>query len=160
MTGQTNINCIVDIAVDGSGASVADYQNSDIDLSAAQGFFYEEIPNVGQFGDTNISDSFVDYPTFGSRLSVKQKGAASGNEPELRCLQPKSGEETPGYSALVAASKTNSNVVIRLTWDDGHIEYVRLLIGQPSFVKGQNQNFREAAFPMGVNQESILDTTA
>ena len=158
MTGQTNIGVTVDIAVDASGSTTPDYQNADIDLSAAQGYFYEEIPNVGQFGDTNITDSYVDYPIFGSRLSVKQKGSSSGNEPELRCLQPKSGEETAGYSALIAAGKTNSNVVIRLIWDDGHIEYVRCLVMQPSFVKGQNQNFREASFGLGINQASILDT--
>lgn len=157
--GQTNINVTVEVAVTASGGSTPDYQNSAIDLSTAQGLFYEEVTNVGQFGDTGINDSFVDYPIFGSRLSVKQKGASSGAEPELRCLQPKSGDESLGYLALIAAGQTNSNVVFKLTWDDGHVEYIRTLVGQPSFAKGQNQNFREAVFGLGINQASLVDST-
>ena len=160
MTGQTHIDALVEIATTGSGAAVPDYQASNLDLAGFQGLFYEEVPNIGQLGDTGVSDSFVDYQTYGSRIAIKQKGTASGMESELRCLQPRSGQESLGYQALIAAGLTNQNVVLKMTWDDGHVEYVRTLIGQPSFVKGQNQNFREAVFTMGINQSPVTDYEA
>jgi hypothetical protein len=159
MTGQTNIDCTVEVAVDGTDSTTPTYHNTDLELAGFNALVFEELTNVGNVGDTNINDSFVDYPIYGSRLSVKQKGSSSGAEPVLECLQPKSGEEVPAYSALIAAGQTNSNVALRITWDDGHREFVRCLVGQPLFVKGQNSNFRIARFTLGINQSSIVTST-
>jgi hypothetical protein len=154
---QTNINATVEIAVDGSGSSTPDYQNADLDLSGFQALLFEKIPDVGQLGDTGVNDTFVDYPTWGSRLARKQKGSSSGQEPELRCLQPRSGTEQPGLAALKAAGDTNNNVAIKCTWEDGHVEYIRCLVRAPALAKGENQAFREMVFGLGINQKPVFD---
>lgn len=156
MTGQTNIFGKIYIAVDETDADVPTFHNADLNKAQFEALDWEELPEVGQMGETGVDEAMVSYPVWGRRLAVKQKGNAEGQEPELRMLLPKSGSESDGLKAILAASATQNNVAIRIVYDDDHVEYNRGIVRSPSYPKGENQAFREIVFGFGLNQLPVL----
>lgn len=161
MTGRTNIGAKFYIAVTALDGDIPLVTNSDLNLAGFTDIDHwaEVTEGIGQMGDTGVNQNMVGYPTWGRPLTVKQKGAAEGQDVELRMLSPKSGDESNGYLALLAASAVanGNNHAFKIIWSDDHVEYDRGLVGAPSFPKGQNESFRETVFPIGLNQEPVFD---
>lgn len=154
MTARTNIGGTLSIETTALGALVP--QNVDMDLAAFQAVAkWEEIPNVGNIGDTGVDQNMVSYPIWGRALSVQLKGAATGAQAEIRVLDLASA----GLDLLKqAAAVTNlNNYAFKIEWPDGSIEYNRGVVGAPTYSKGANEDFAEAVFTLAINQEPVFE---
>jgi hypothetical protein len=152
MVGETNIGAKVSIAVDSTGTA-PDAQNSDLTASGFGALTWEQIPNVGQLGDTGVTQNMVGYESWDNTLTVQQKGAAIGEQPELRALN----ETSNGMTALKdgAAISDQNNYAFKVEWPSGDIEYFRALIGPVRLPKGANEAFREVVCNLAINQAPI-----
>lgn len=152
MTGETNIGATVSIAVQTDGTT-PDPQNSDLDASGFAALTYEQIPNVGTFGDTGVSQNMVGYESWDNTLTVQQKGAAIGEQPELRFLN----ETSNGATAVKAAGEISdqNNYAFKVEWPSGDIEYIRALVGPVRLPKGNNEAFREVVMTLAINQAPV-----
>lgn len=160
MSGQTNIGAKLYIAVTTANGAIPGQYPNDLTVGDFDDILHwSEVANIGQIGDTGANQGMVSYPTWGRAFAVKQKGAAEGNDVEIRMLMPKAGQEPNGYLAMLAASEVASpyNVALKIEWTDGHTEYNRGPVGLPSFPKGQNDNFRETVVTVGLNQPPEFD---
>lgn len=149
---ETNIGAKLYIAVDSSGDP--DPQNTDLAGSEFAALTWQEVPKVGNIGDTGVSQNMVDFPTWGDNLVTRKKGQATGNDAEILVLD----ETSTGLTALKsAASITDKNdYALKIEWSDGSIEYNRGPIGAPSYPKGGPEEFRTASFPVTFNQEPVF----
>lgn len=156
MTGQTNIGGKFYIAVDSSNDP--DPQNADLNEAAFGGLDWLQVPNMGQHGDTGTEQNMVTYSTWDNRLAIQQKGEATGSQAEVRFLDVASA----GLTAMKEAGSIHdlNNYAFKLEWPDGRIEYNRGVVGAPSFPKGANEDFAEAVFMLGLNQEPVFSTAS
>lgn len=151
-TPETNIGATISIAVDSTG-SVPDPQDTDLDASGFAALTWEEIPRVGQLGETGVDQGINTYETWGELLTAKQKGSAQGMDADLRVLNIVSN----GLTALQAAAEIDNqnNYAFRVEYAGGDVEYLRGLVVGARFSKGNNNAFREFICTLALNQAPV-----
>jgi hypothetical protein len=128
-------------------------QNSNLNLSQFQALAWEEVPNLGTFGDTGVTQNIVSYSTWGNNVVCKGKGEANAGDPDAEFLDVPSA----GMDLLRAAASVNNqnNYAFKHEWADGSQEYNRGLVTGPTLMKGGNEDFKRVSFSFGLNQEPI-----
>lgn len=147
---ETNIGAVVAIA---STGAVPDAQNSDLDQSGFEALTWEDIPRVGQLGETGVDQGINTYETWGELLTAKQKGSAQGMDADLRFLDVVSDGATAVQTA--AAIDDQDNYAFRVTYTSGDVEYLRGLVVGLRFSKGNNNDFREVIVTIALNQAPL-----
>lgn len=152
MSGETNLNGVIAIATE-SGGLIPDPQNADLTGSAFAALSYTGIPNLGNLGDSGVSQAANSYETWDQPLVVQQKGTATGNSMEIRVLNVASN----GLTALKAAAAITdqNNYAFRVTYDSGDVEYLRGVVHSKTLSKGNVNAFRELVVTLTLNQEPI-----
>jgi len=147
---ETNLNGSIAIAAESDGTT-PDPQNTDLSGSAFAALNFVDIPNLGNLGDTGVSQTANSYDTWDQPLVVQQKGTATGNSSEIRVLDVTSN----GLTALKAAAAiTNqNNYAFRVTYGSGDVEYLRGIVHSKTLPKGGPNAFREFVCTLTLNQE-------
>lgn len=130
-------------------------QNEDLELAGFQGLSWTELPNVGNIGETGVSQSPTTFSTWGRQVVLKGKGEADAGNPEVTVLDLPSA----GMTAFLAAAASNNqdNYAFKIEWSDGSIEYNRGLVMGPRLPKGANSDFKRAVFTLANQQEPVFD---
>lgn len=130
-------------------------QNSDLSLSQFGGLNWLEVPNLGNFGDTGVTQNVTSYDTWDRNVTCKGKGIANAGDPTGEFLDVPSS----GMDALLAASTVNNqnNYAFKHEWADGSVEYNRGLVLGPTRPKGGNEDFKRVVFTFAMNQEPIVN---
>lgn len=128
-------------------------QNADLNLAAFAALTWVEVPNLGTFGDTGVTQNMVSYSTWGNNVVCKGKGEANAGDPDGEFLDVPSA----GMDLMLAAASVNNqnNYAFKHEWADGSDEYNRGLVSGPSRLKGGNEDFKRVSFTFGMNQEPI-----
>ena len=128
-------------------------QNSNLLLAGFQGLTWIEVPNLGTFGDTGVTQNVVSYSTWGNNVVCNGKGEANAGDPDGEFLDV----DSPGMDAMLAAASVNNqnNYAFKHEWADGSAEYNRGLVTGPTRMKGGNEDFKRVSFTFGMNQEPI-----
>lgn len=128
-------------------------QNSDLDESGFAGLTYVEVPNLGNHGDTGVTQNLVQYNTWGRVVVCKAKGQATAQDFTLEFLDVPS----TGMTAMEAAGEpTNTgSYAIKTEWPDGSVEYNRGPVTGPALLKGGNEDFKRVQFTVGANQVPV-----
>lgn len=126
----------------------------DLDASGFDGLVYTQLPNVGNIGDTGISQNVVNFPTWDRAVLCKGKGQADAGDPTVETLDvPSAGMDL----FLAAAAYDNANAyAFKIIWSDDSIEYNRGLVMGPSRPKGGNEDFKRVIFTLGLLQPPVL----
>jgi hypothetical protein len=139
----------------GTFAITAIAANDDVaDKAAYVALVYTEVPNVGSFGDTGVSQNVVSYSTWDRNVAAKGKGEADAGSPAVEFLDV--------ASAGMAIMETNAAVdnansyAMKIEWPDGTIEYNRGIVTGPTRLKGGNEDFKRVSFALGFSQVPIL----
>jgi hypothetical protein len=129
-------------------------ENDDVDLSTVEGLSYENLPSVGNAGDTGVTQNIINYSTLDRQVICKGKGEANAGDPTIEALDVPSA----ALDLFVAAAATDNsdNYVIRYQWPDGSYEYNRGLITGPQRMKGGNEDFKRIMFTCGNQQAPIV----
>lgn len=127
--------------------------NSDLDQAGFEALTWIELPNVGNHGDSGISQNVVNYSTYGNQVVLKGKGEADAGSPVIECLD----EASAGMTAFEAAAVFDNfdSYSTKFEWADGTIEYNRGLVMGPMNMKGANQDFRRVSFTVGNQQAPV-----
>lgn len=125
----------------------------DLELSDFEALSYESVPNMGNHGDTGISQNLVNYSTWDRNVIRKGKGEADAQNPDVEFLDiPSAGLDI----MLLAAGVSNTeNYAFKVEWADGSIEYNRGLVTGPMRMKGGNEDFKRIQFSLGLQQEAV-----
>ena len=130
--------------------------NTDLTLSGFAGLTYTAVPNIGNHGDSGVSQNVVSYSTWDRNVTNKGKGEADAGSPTVEFLDVASAGMT---LLLAAADVDNANsYAFKITWPDGSIEYNRGIVTGPARLKGGNEDFKRLSFNLGFNQVPV--TTA
>lgn len=129
-------------------------QNTDLDAAAFGLLTYTAIGNVGNIGDTGISQNAVSYSTWDRPVLQKGKGEADAGDPTVEFLDASSA----GMDLMLAAAafSDTDNRAFKIEWPDGSIEYNRGLVMGPSRPKGGNEDFKRVVFSLGLQQPPVL----
>lgn len=130
--------------------------NADVELADCQGATFIQLPNIGNIGETGVTQEPASYSTWDRPVLQKSKGEADAGNPDVECLDVASA----GMTQMKAASAaTNSNsYIFKILWNDGTVEYNRGLVMGPRLPKGANSDFKRAVFTLACNQEPLFDT--
>jgi hypothetical protein len=128
--------------------------NSDLTESGFEALSYTVVPNMGNHGDTGVTQNAVQYSTWDRNVVCKGKGEANAGDPTVEFLDVDSG----GMDLLIAAAAVdNANAyATKIEWSDGSIEYNRGIIMGPTRPKGGNEDFKRVVFTLGLNQEPVI----
>lgn len=128
-------------------------QDTDLDESGFAALTYTEVPNLGNHGDTGVTQNLVTYNTWGRVVVCKAKGQATAQDFTNEFLDVASA----GMTALVAAADpTNTaSYAYKTEWADGSIEYNRGPATGPAYLKGGNEDFKRVQFTIGANQVPV-----
>ena len=129
-------------------------QNDDLNEAAFAALTYTQVPNIGNFGDTGVSQNIVSYSTWDRNVICKGKGEADAGSPDVEFLDV----ESPGMDLLLTAASVNNqnNYAFKIEWADGQIEYNRGIVTGPTRMKGGNEDFRRISFNLGLQQEPVV----
>jgi len=133
-------------------------ENDDLaDEAAFELLTYTDVPNVGSFGDTGVSQNVVSYSTWDRNVASKGKGEADAGSPAVEFLDVTSA----GMTALLAAADVDNSdsYAFSITWPDGTIEFNRGVVTGPMRMKGGNEDFKRLSFTFGFSQQAVLGTT-
>lgn len=133
-------------------------QNETLTLSEFEGLTYTEVGNIGNIGDTGISQNAVSYSTWDQPVLQKGKGEANAGDPTIEFLDVASA----GMDLMLAAASFDDpdNRAFLITWPDGSKEYNRGLVMGPTRPKGGNEDFKRLVFTLGMQQPpEIVDAT-
>jgi len=145
--GITNFGGIFSVTAIAANVDVAD-------LSAYEALVYTEVPNVGSFGDTGVSQNVVSYSTWDRNVASKGKGEADAGSPAVEFLDVASA----GMAILLTnADVDNANsYAYKIEWPDGTTEYNRGVVTGPMRMKGGNEDFKRLSFTFGFSQSPIF----
>lgn len=153
---SNNIGSKVYIATESDGTTPDPHTDANLPLSGSTfaGLNWTEIPNVGTVGDTGVDQNMTTYDIWGSTLSKKTKGIATGKDAEIRVLD----EPSNGLTALKAAADPtdNNNYALKIENSGGDIEYNAGRVGAAGYSKGGPEDYSEAFFTIGLNQEPVF----
>ena len=133
-------------------------ENTDLaDETAFELLTYTDVPNVGSFGDTGVTQNVVSYSTWDRNVAAKGKGEADAGSPTVEFLDVSSA----GMTALLAAAGVNvtDSYAFSITWPDGTIDFNRGIVTGPMRLKGGNEDFKRVSFTLGFSQTPVLGTT-
>jgi hypothetical protein len=124
------------------------------DLAAYEALVYTEVPNVGSFGDSGVTQNVVSYSTWDRNVAAKGKGEADAGSPTVEFLDVSSA----GMAIMLTNSAVNNSdsFAFRVVWPDGTSEYNRGIITGPMRMKGGNEDFKRLTFTLGFSQEPIV----
>ena len=124
------------------------------DLAAYEALVYTEVPNVGSFGDTGVSQNVVSYSTWDRNVAAKGKGEADAGSPAVEFLDVTSA----GMTILLtnAAVDMSDSFAFKIEWPDGTTEYNRGIVTGPMRLKGGNEDFKRVSFNLGFSQVPIF----
>lgn len=129
-------------------------QNADLDQSGFDALTYTTVPNIGNHGDSGVSQNVVSYSTWDRNVISKGKGEANAGDPTVEFLDVASAGMT---LMLAAADVDNTNsYATKITFADGSIEYNRGIITGPTRPKGGNEDFKRVVFTLGYNQQPVV----
>jgi len=139
----------------GTFAITAIAANTDVaDKTAYLALVYTEVPNVGSFGDTGVSQNVVSYSTWDRNVAAKGKGEADAGSPTVEFLDVASAGMT--IMETNAAVDNANSYAMRIEWPDGTTEYNRGIVTGPMRLKGGNEDFKRVSFNLGFSQVPIL----
>jgi len=139
----------------GTFAVTAIAANTDVaDKAAYAALVYTEVPNVGSFGDTGVSQNVVSYSTWDRNVAAKGKGEADAGSPTVEFLDVASAGMT--IMETNAAVDNANSYAFKIEWPDGTIEYNRGIVTGPMRLKGGNEDFKRVSFNLGFSQVPIL----
>ena len=129
-------------------------QNSDLTESGFDALSYTEVPNLGNHGDSGVSQNIVSFSTWGNNVTNKGKGEADAGSPVVEFLDIASA----GMTLMEAAADVDNanNYAFKVEWADGSIEYNRGLVTGPTRMKGGNEDFKRLQFNLGYNQVAVV----
>lgn len=130
-------------------------ENDDLDLSGFAGLAYNEIPNVGNIGDSGISQNTVSYSLWDRLTVCKGKGEASGADFTVELMD--TADTGTGTTAFLAAAEIDEEnaYAFKIEWKDGSVEYNRGLVTGPMRLKGANEDFKRLQFIIATQQAPI-----
>jgi hypothetical protein len=128
-------------------------QNEDLTLAEFQALVYIEVPNLGNLGDTGITQNIVSYELWGRSTTCKGKGIATANDVDAEFLDV----DSPGMDAMEAAASSinQNNYPFKIEWPSGSAEYNRGLVTGPTLLKGGNEDFKRVSFSLGLQQAAV-----
>ena len=127
--------------------------NTDLTESEFTALSYTVVPNIGNHGDSGVSQNVVSYSTWDRNVISKGKGEADAGSPTIEFLDVASAGMT---LLLAAAAVDNANsYAYKIVWSDGSIEYNRGIVTGPSRPKGGNEDFKRLVFNLGFSQEPV-----
>lgn len=126
-------------------------QNNDLTLSQFQALTWVPVANMGNMGDTGVSQNVVTYSTWDRNVLCKGKGEADAGTADVEFLDVPSA----GIDLMLAAAAVNNqgNYGFKVEWSDGSAEYNRGLVTGPARPKGGNEDFKRLVFTLGMQQE-------
>jgi len=129
-------------------------QNDDMNLSAFTAAGFVLVPNIGNHGDSGISQNVVNYSTWDQNVISKGKGEADAGSPTVEFLDIVSA----GMTLLLAASDVDAtdSYAFKVEWPDGSIEYNRGVVTGHTRMKGGNEDFKRLQFQLGFNQGPVV----
>ena len=125
-----------------------------VDKAAYLALVYTDVPNVGSFGDTGVSQNVVSYSTWDRNVAAKGKGEADAGSPTVEFLDVASAGMT--IMETNAAVDNANSYAFRVQWPDGTTEYNRGIVTGPMRLKGGNEDFKRVSFNLGFSQVPIL----
>jgi len=129
-------------------------ENFDLDESGFVSLEYQQIPNMGNMGDTGVDQAQRTYAVFGQTLRHRTKEIAVGAELTVEFLQVKS----VGLDLLsLAAEANNTNqFAFMILWPDGSVEYFRGIVSGHRLLKGGGEDFKRVEFTIGITQAPLV----
>lgn len=153
---SNNIGSKVYIACESDGTTPDPFTDANLPLEASDfaALNWVEIPNIGTVGDTGYEQNMTTYDIWGSNLSKKTKGIATGRDVELRCLD----ETSDGLTAVKAATSIsdNNNYALKIEKANGDIEYNAGRMSGQGLSKGGPEDYSEFFWTFGINQEPVF----
>ena len=131
-------------------------ENTTLDATGFEALTYTAVGNIGNMGDTGISQNAVSYSTWDQPVLQKGKGEANAGDPTIEFLDAPSAGMTLMLAA--AAFDDTDNRAFKIEWADGTIEYNRGLVMGPTRPKGGNEDFKRLVFSLGMQQPPVLTT--
>ena len=128
--------------------------NDDLDLSGFESLTYENLPSVGNAGDTGISQNIINYSTLDRTTICKGKGEANAGDPTIEALDV--GSAALDLFEAAAVTSNGNNYAFKYEWPDGSIEYNRGLVTGPARMKGGNEDFKRIMFNLGFQQSPVV----
>lgn len=117
---------------------------------------YVQVPNVGNMGDTGVTQNLVSYPTWDRQVLCKGKGQADAGDPAIEF------GDTPstGMSLMVTAGAADNadNYAFKIVWPDDSVEFNQGLVTGPQYLKGSNEDFKRVLFTLGLQYAPVLST--
>lgn len=128
-------------------------QGADLDESGFAGLNWVQVPNLGNHGDTGVTQNLVNYPTWDRLVACKAKGTATAQDFAVEFLDVVS----TGMTAMEAAgAPTNGDsYAFKTEWPDGSVEYNRGPLTGPVLMKGGNEDFKRVQFTVGASQVPV-----
>lgn len=143
-----------DVVYSNSGIEIAiaaDVVDNNLSRTEFEALTYAPIANVGSLGEYGITTNINAYDSFDKTVTTKTKGLTDGGNPTLECAR---NDSDPGQAILIAAGPPSifSSRAIRVTKQDGAVDYLRGLISGPSKPGGRNEDFDLLVFTIALNQ--------
>ena len=154
-----NISATMSIAIQ-SGTTTPDPQNSELSESDFEALIWEAVSNMVTGPETGGTTSFIERQVWDQRFNSAFKGSVSGSESNIVLAVDDSTTQSDGRIALgAAASDANNAYAFKFEWPSGRIEYVRLLVGEPTLSKGAKEDPPEETFATKVVQLPVISST-
>lgn len=129
-------------------------QNDDLTQSEFEGLSYTQVNNVGSIGTYGNDTNMVTYDTIDRKVTQKQKGITNAGDPQVECARV---DDDAGQTAMRAAGAvdTRDAYAIKVTKQDGAIDFLRGLVSGPVNQNGRNEDFDLQTFTLGLVQEPV-----
>lgn len=119
--------------------------------SIAAGLEYVVVGGVGSVGAYGYDTNMVSYNELNEPISTQQKGVTNGGTPAIECARDDADE---GQIAMRAAGDplVTDSYVIRVTNQDGSVDYLRGPVSGPNNQGGRSEDFDLDQYTVAVNQ--------
>ena len=129
-------------------------QNADLDQSGFEALTYTAVGNIGSLGEYGISTNALTYDTWNTVVDQKAKGRSNAGDPPLEVARL---DSDAGQQAMIVAGAPNyyDAHAYKVTKQDGHIDYLRGLVGGPVSPSGRNEDFDIHVFTLMLVQAPL-----
>lgn len=126
-------------------------QNDNLDRSGFEALTYVNIANIGMIGEYGITTNLIGYDGLDTSVQLRSKGVSDGGTPEIEVARV---DGDPGQDAMVAAGAAQvfDNYALKITKQDGAVDYWRGLVSGPTSPGGANEDFDLHVYNVALNQ--------
>lgn len=146
-----------DVVYSHSGVVVAistTAEDDDLDQAGFEALTYTDVSNVGSIGEYGINTNMITYDTMDTLVSRKAKGITNAGDPQIEAART-DGDTGQGHLNAAGAPNYFNARAIKITKQDGSIDYLRGLVAGPNSPSGRNEDFDLHVWTLGLNQAPL-----